>query len=441
MKLIKAFCTNDKFIDNNLNTVAPIFEISDLSLTFAKHKQTFTFTEDRSYSLILFHVENGTTLSPSESETIFSVVTEFNTLLTTASITNKSQLIQMFISGFNRTRTVGQLTSFNYNTTIERLGTRTSDSISFRIDNTFEAYVWLADSYFRSFYPNYEIDLILPVENFSTLINRPAEFVQALDNFNIVDFNTRIEQAKNFTINTITIILLIPYKIPNTSIFKKAYFAFNIYGQQGNYEFILRLKLFDHLVNNLNLREDFVETIFPSILNINEFFVIPRWDNIAIPSFVGRSAINSQVQRTFRDDIDIQKFIPNIQDIIFLKNNTNSVPIDYNNLMLHIVNGYYSEEHLRDFRALYSDIITVFSKHPDFNRMSRETQHILTLLENALVVSDVDNSIELLNNIIANTNFNFRILRRMNVEYLTIFNDKHQFYILPKYELFKLNHY
>jgi len=181
-----------------------------------------------------------------------------------------------------------------------------------------------------------------------------------------------------------------------------------------------------------------IEQLFPSILNINEFFITPRWDKIAIPSQVGQASINSQISLTYQEVFNIDKFIKIFTDTNYLMYNTYSVPFDYNNILLCITNGYYTEANVKDFKLYYSDLITVTSTHPDFARMSTVTQKFITLLENMLDIADCENSSELFNKILQNSNYKFTIISRGGVEYLSIFYDKHQYYVIPKYQYINL---
>ncbi|EKD89666.1 MAG: hypothetical protein ACD_33C00014G0008 [uncultured bacterium] len=439
MKEIKGFCTRDDFTNNVQSVVTDIYEISDYSLSFAKYKQSFYDSLDAVYSLHVFKLVNATSLTQEEVNKIFNVLKAFSTFITSTILVTKQQILISFLNSYNTANPTQTISELNYNVILEANAVRTADYITFNIGNELKCSIWLSNETFTNLYPDYEVGIVLPFNNFTTIVNNPSDFVTALDNFNLLDFNINIEEDKDNVPTSYTKILNIPYNIPNTNITKNCYFAFNIYGQQGNYEYILKLQLFNYLTNTLLISETLIQQIFPTLLNINEFFFIPRWDKVAIPSQVGTSSINSQVALTYQEPFDINKFIKVYTDVDYFKANTYSLPIDYNNLLIHVVNGFYTEFEYKDFKQYYSDIITVFSSHPDFARMSTITQNFMTLLENLLITSDVNNSTELFNKMITNTNYEFKIINRDNVDYLTIFNDKHQLYILPKYEFMSLN--
>lgn len=462
-KQIKGFITRDDFIYPSQNTVAPLFELSDLALTYSRHKQQLYYTEDSKYSLYVFNsVENdeggtsdfegGTSdfvLSQSDADDITTIVTSFVDYLTAHPTLTKSQTIINFTAEFNNDNPNVVLTDLDFTNKVTYTSVVGVDYLTFKISpveaspgDYVACSIWLNDASFRNFYPEYEISIVLPFSNFSSIVNNASSFISALDNFDLLEFNGRIEQDKGNNPTTYTRILNIPYRVPSSTVEKNCYFAFNIYGIKGNFDFILKLELYNYLIDELGLSGSFVESIFPSILRINEFFVIPRWNNIALPSQVGLNAINSQVALAYSKPFYKDNFITIDSDNSYLQQNTYSVPVDYNNLLLHIVNGRYSEDDIKDFRNYYPDIISVTSTHPDFTRMSLKTQRFISFLEHILHIANSDNVTEMFNKMITDTNYSFSIICRFgtrgDVEYISGLHNEHQIYVLPKYEFYRI---
>ena len=432
-KEIKGFVTRDDFITKSSIDVSPIFELSDIALTYGKTKYQYYSSLNSLYSLYVFKHVIGDTLIQNEVEDILKLVIEFTSFLTSSLVTNKQQTIILFTNQFNSTNTTTPVTNFDYNTVVTHNNIKSVDYLTFKIRDV-TCNIWLSDTVFRAFYPDYDINIILPFSNFSTTVTNTSDFITNLDNFNLIEFNSRIELDKNNNPTTYTKILNIPYKVPNSSIEKNCYFAFNIYGLQGNYDHILKLELYNYLVNILLLSGELIESIFPTILNINEFFITPRWDKIAIPSQVGQNSISSQISPTFSEVFDLDKFIKVFSNLTFIRNNTYNVPFSYNNILLQITNGYYTEQEIKDFKEYYYDLITVSSIDPDFARMSTRTQRFVTVIKVMLEISNSNNSTEMFNKVLSNGNYNFTIISRGGISYISyLFND-HQYYVIPKYE-------
>jgi len=432
-KEIKGFITRDDFISSNNATVSPIYELSDIGFTYAKSKLQYYSSVDPLYSMYLFKLKELTSLSQTEVDDIIAVVKKFSAFLTSTLVTNKQQAIVLFLNNYNSENPTKPVTNFSYNAIVSHNNIKTVDYITFKIHDVVCNF-WMSDSVFRAFYPEYDINVVLPFQNFTSIVNNTSEFINAIDHFNLIEFNRRVEEDKNNLPSTYTKIVNIPYRVPNTTVTKNVYFAFNIYGLQGNYDYILKLELYNKLVNGLGLDGTFIENIFPTILNINEFFITPRWDRMAIPSQIGQTGINSQISLSFAETFDLNKFIKVYNNVNYLRDNTYDVPFDYNNILLQVTNGYYTEAEIKDFAAYYSDMITITSTHPDFARMKQRTQKFITLLENMLNVANSANSTELFNKILQNNDYHFTIISRSGVNYLSFFYEEHQIYVIPRYE-------
>ena len=229
----------------------------------------------------------------------------------------------------------------------------------------------------------------------------------------------------------------IPYYAPGATTGKPCYFGFLVYGEQGDFEFIFRLNLYDYLIS-LGLTSQLILSSFPDLLKVNEFFITPRWDLQAIPSSVGNGSINSQVTNAFTDGFDIGKFIPRYTDTDALKSATNKVPVEYNNLLLMVTDGEFSTANLKSFKTLYPDFISISSQHPDFSRMSSQTQQFSILLEYAMKIANTSSYSEMLEVMSQITNYAFRTIAREGVNYVSVFMGKHQFYFLPRHEYARL---
>lgn len=433
---IRGFVTCDSFIDNNNGVVAPLYEISDMGLSYSRNKQQYTSSNDSTFSLYVFKEIENDGLSQTEINNIINVVKEFGLYCTTVQLTEAQDRIITFTANYNVNNSGYPVSDLKYTTLIETENLKAPGYMSFTVCGV-NCSLWLNDPAFRGYFPDYEIDIVYPFENFTGIVANVGAMVEALANFSLVQFNTRIEQAKGTHPTTYVKILNIPYRIPGTQLLKDCFFAFNQYGAQGNYDYVLKLKLYETLLA-LGLTSEYIESIFPSILKINEFFITPRWDRFAIPTQVGQNGILSQVNKAYNDVFDLNTYIKVFTDLDFMRNNSYNVPCDYNNINLTITNGFYTEEDVKDFRQYFGDIITVTSTHPDFGRMSTKTQHFMTLLENMLEVADSETSVKMFNKMLTNNGYSFNMITRQGVWYLSFFFEKHQIYVIPKFEYTRL---
>ena len=431
-KQIKGFVTCDSFIDNAQGAVAPVFEISGQGTTYARDKQQYFSSLDTQYSLHVFYQENAGLLSQEEVNAVVEVVKQFVRHVSLNRTVTKQTSVVTFMSNYNIGNPSFPVSEMTVSSLLDLGDTVAPDYLSFTVRGVACA-IWLNDGSFRGFYPHYDIDIVFPFEDFAAIVGNGPAMMEAINGFQLVQFNKRIEEAKNNHPTTYTAILNIPYKLPNSTVVRDLHFAFNQYGSQGNYDYVLKLKLYEYLLS-LGMTSEYIESIFPSILKINEFFFTPRWKSMAIPSQVGQVGIMSQVSRAYDTDFDLDKFIKVYTDLAFLKMNSYNVPYDYNNILLTVTNGFYSDDSARDFRMVYKDLITVTTTHPEFARMGRKTQRLVTLLESMLAICDSETTTSMFTKMMDNENYDFNILTRQGVSYLSIQYEGHQIYMIPKFE-------
>ena len=439
---IKGFITRDDFVTPRNQEVSPLYELSELSYTYSYRKQVIYPSDQPTYALHVFHAETtGNTVVPQitqlQSQAIVRVVSEFSNYLTGNPIATKQQAIVNFTNQHNALFPDRPITNLTYNTVKIHNNIRVPDYLTFTILGV-DCSIWTNDQMFQTFYPKYDIRTVFPFDNFANIVQNTSQMLDALGQFDPVIFNERIEQDKVGYPPTVTRIMNIPYRVPNTTVERNCYFAFNIYGRHGNYDYILKLELYRVLTEELGLSGSFVEEVFPTILRINEFFLVPRWERLAIPSRVGQIGINSQISKTYSEVYDTRKFIKIYDQDVYIKNNTYDVPATYNNLLVQVTNGYYSEERIRAFTGYYPDIISVSSLSQDFGRMSSRTQRFIILLENLLDIADSNNQTELFNKVVQNDSYLFTIIDRGGVTYVSVFFEEHQYYVIPKFEFLRL---
>lgn len=429
---IKGFVTCDSFVDNQTNVVSPLYEISDIALTYSRVKQQYYSTEDSQFSLYVFNHTEAGDLSQNESNHILRIVREFMEFNSNQTHLPKQQMLITFMANYNLMNPANEVVDLTVGGLIETERMTGVDYLHFSV-GSIECNIWVNDLSFRGFYPDYEIDIINPVEEFVSVVQNGSLMLAALAKFNLVEFNTRIEKAKKTNPTTHMKIINVPYHLPNSTVKRDCYFAFNQYGNQGNYDYVLKLRLYEYLLS-LGMTSEYIEMIFPTILQINEFFITPRWGKFAIESHVGQNGILSQVSKAYTEDFTLDNFVKVYTDLVYLKKNTYHVPYDYNNILLAISNGFYTDPEVRDFMDVYDDIISVTSTHPEFARMRRKTQHFLTLLENMLHISDTTTSSKMFTRMVENPNYTFHMVSRQGVWYLTFFFEGHQYYMLPRYQ-------
>lgn len=436
MRTIKGFMTRDDYISNDPAVTADIFELSDYCNTYAKDKKSFYYSQNSLYSLKVFH--QSAAMTQSDADMISSFIVHYSNYATTNIGMDENMLMLSSVTTFNTLNPGVQISQLSTIGVVGYHGLRTAEYFYFVINNDIEALVWTADTVFKLVYPDYIIDTVFPSSDFASIVSTPAAFISMLDSFDFAVFTDRVNVAKGGYPPTHTRVLNVPYKVPSTTIFKNCYFAFNIYNEAGNYDDLLKLELFEYLIANTTLTQSDVENLFPSLLEINEFFIVPRWDKIAVPSQIGQAAIYSQLHLTYNEVYDLNKYIT-VYPEAHLRAQTYTLPTEYNNMLLSISNGYYTQIDKKDFKNLYGDIVTVSTTDPDFARMSTLTQNFLTKLYDMLFIANSDSFLDLFNKIFATGLIaTYKLRTRNGISYIAVRYNDHVYYILSKYEFWRL---
>lgn len=412
--------------------VSPIYELSEKAMTFSKNKEIIYPDQYEKYAIWSFGYDLVNRIDQVEANAITKVVVSFIDYITGIAIGSSNIVIPSFTNTFNIANPDTPISNLSYNQILTYNNLDVPDFISFTVLEV-ECSIWLSDNAFKTFYPDYELNIVFPFDDFSSKVGSLQTMLTSLDETTPIDINDRLEEDKNGYPPTYTRLLNVPYRLPNTTTDRPCYFGFNIYGEQGNYDHVLKLKLYDYLVTEVGMSSTLVEERFPSILEVNEFFIVPRWGDMAIEESLGKSGIRSHLTRLFPDRFDLDRLVSVITDVDFLKSNSYNVPSVYNNMMITYVNGFHTDEDIKDFHEYYSDIITVSTTHPDFSRMSERTQRFMYMLESMLRTGDVSNQAQLFSRVVSNQEYKFGIITRSGVTYLSLYFGSHQYYLLPRY--------
>lgn len=440
MKEIRCFIENASLATPNTRHTSPIYELSEEGKTFAKRKERRTLRGDDKNLLHSFHVTDENELNPEETRLIIQVVETFNTYLETISLENKPVIVTKFAAFYNNSFE-NHISNFNYNQLINVNKKLYPDFLTFKVEDL-NCSVWLSDKSFKLFYPLYDIDVVTPFEEFDRIVRNAPEMIEALNKFDLNLFGMRIDEIKGGFPSTYTQMLNVPYRPRKGAQEMDCWFGFNIYGEAGNYEYLMRDELYKHL-KGLGLDDDFIEEHFPSIFKVNEFFMVPEWNDYALPFRVGQGSINSQVNKAFDSPFRMNWYVKAYEDSNeYMLRNTYNVPLPYNNILCRVLNGKYSLNEIKDFKEFHKDLITVNSTNPDFARMSERTQRFVVMTSFMIACADAHNETELFNNLMtnnaANRDHRFTMNRRMEITYISIQFDKHRYYMIPRYEFDRL---
>ena len=443
MKDLRCFIENASLASPSTQHVSEIYEISEEGKTYAKSRERMVVKGDDRNIVHSFHVDDKNKMTEDDARNIIKVVGSFIAYLETVTIVNKPNVIATFVRTYNNTNPV-KITDFTYNNIIILNGVKYPDYVSFKTKDI-SCSVWLSDNTFKLFYPLYDIDVVTPFAEFDKVITNSNLMVQHLNAYDQNKFSIRQDEAKKGIPSTFSPALNIPY-VPKKGLAPiDCWFGFNIYGAAGNYEYLMREALYEYL-KKLGLSDEFIEEHFPSLFEVNEFFMVPEWTDYALPARVGQGSINSQINLAYTAPFKMNKFVPAYDNSDeYMKQNTYNVPLTFNNILCRVLNGKYTEVDKKDFKQYYKDLITVPTTSSDFGRMSMRTQHFAVMISYMIDISDAVNQTEVFNKLMAksymvdNQVVRFTIAVRRGVTYVSALYGDHRYYMVPRYEFERIN--
>jgi hypothetical protein len=242
--------------------------------------------------------------------------------------------------------------------------------------------VWLANTNFINEYPDGDITVVTPIINVSDLFNNFAACKAVVDKLTVMSI-----------INEVATLNL---PIPETGIYTNTFRVNNranvalwfdlpvafVYhgGTMYNNPTSFLQAFVDYLVKNSTITLAQWETVIPSLLPTDKFYVIPAWNNVAVSVGVD---IGSPTIKVFDNPgmVIAETYFPEL-----LPADVNGV-LDYTTLQFgsygaYIVPDISNADGRIPFRTKFNDYFLVPVNDVLINRQSVETQNAIVLLTN-----------------------------------------------------------
>lgn len=390
MYALKGFLVIQSLADNNPGVIAPIGELS----TYAK-----TYTQDMGFY---------TRVSPPDLDLYtFSSKENDSTVLVPDSVVETALMVGQSIYDYAR---ANGFTDDPAHTSTIVLGLHDQDIQDLYVGTMVEISsglwmpewieysdlsvpgseikLWLSDGAFRSQYDEYNIIVIPPVDNIDDLIGVASQVQHALNQINDSQRMFRIQQAKNYNPETISVTEMFRWRHPlepeNTI---STAWTCVIYGQAGNNIDSIRNALKQYILDNSQIDAETWETYFPEIFNITEFTIVPLWGNMAIPNETVQAGVFSPTI-AYSDILSIADTatpsypVEHIEQVLSISGSS------YRSLPFITMGGPDNLDGILRLTDTFDDYIVVPSTSPDFGRMSPNTQSFVNMLTQMLIMAN-----------------------------------------------------
>lgn len=392
MNIFKAFAHIGALSDNAPGVVAPVGELSKLSLTFVKENTLHVSADFPEETLVGFSYKEDDVVKPVPAQTAYESLKAVNWVYIQAKLGSfteiKDVFQQKFITQFGDTFDFidsGRMIQFQSYWAPEYIIIAPKDksiSESWRI--------WFADDSFFNEYDEFEIVPVVPLIPLDQFFNDYDTVKGLIDNLQQSDLFARIQTARGIYPETYQRSDVFTWQQADNHALKiDTDWVTLVYGAAGNNLDAVKEALRDYILapgNSTHTRDEWAE-IFPDIFTSTEFIITPLWQLPAIPggdrqtgTFSGITQHKIARALCYLTCKGVKYNNAHIDEVI------SSVPSQYRSLMLAVVGGPENREGIDVLNEVFPDFMNVPTTHIDFGMMSETTRvWINTILDPMLM--------------------------------------------------------
>lgn len=433
MYKLKAFCQIAALVDNTVDVVAPIGELSDRGFTYAKNKERLTSSASPGYTLFGFSSKRD-----NKVEQVDGVLAQ--NLLAVCKWAYDQAVIPKFNSSTESFRTLF-IEQWGDKYSIYSIGQMTLAGggawmpayieLHDGKDDTLQYKIWFASTIFEQQYDEYVIDVVSPVEELDVFFEGRQAVKIALDEFTHDIKMEKVQALRDIYSETYISGPMYEWYDPaapkDPAMRIPAYFTALIYGIAGNNVDAIKEAIQEHILANSTHPKADWEKVFPEIFTATEFIFVPFWNKYAVPNRVLETGIyasyfnlnyaKAEVTRLVRGEGYTDEYISgNVQGLV----------ANHRAISLGVVGGPRNRDGIVEFGMRYPDYICVDPLSTDFMRMSPTTRRLAGILAEILPVAEAvtpDSSIPV----------KFSRMTRDGVLYVTYNLDRFQIVVATKY--------
>lgn len=395
MFTLKGFINIAALKDNTPNILSPVGELSDISNTYARDKQEFSY-QDKNVELVAFTTKReGVTISvpATYSDHVLKVSQWIYSQSINSILKNdKEAFIQSFLANYPTL-----VTSVACGDLVVCKGNWFPSWISWKLENeeVNDITIWFADAAFREGYRDYEIQVVSPIPTVDTFQSIKTHVETALTGFNLPDHHEHILELTDG--DPYTYLLSHTYTWhdrDNSQETAKVTWSVVIWGAAGaNPTHIKRAYREYILSQSVNPYMDWVK-VFPEIFTSTMFTFVPNWTGKGAPNLTDDTALYSpillpefinRVDLVFGDDLPEDPLLPDEPPV---RTEASYFPTIYKSLAGVMVAGGENDIGYTSIKDIISDYGLIPTASPDFARLSKRTTDWVRLFVNALIMAE-----------------------------------------------------
>lgn len=395
MYKLKAFCQIAALIDNTVDTVAPVGELSDRGFTYGRNKEKLNSAAAPGYTLIGFSSKRNNV-----DEQINGILAQ--DLLAVCKWAYEAALALKFNSSAESFR-VAFVQKWNAKYSIYTTGAMVQcavgvwmpSTIEIRAiaDDTLQYKLWFASDTFEQQYDEYHIEVVTPVEDLDVFFLGRQAVITALADLTHELKMEKVQAIREVYPESFISGPMYEWYDPGAPLDKTrriaTYWTPLVYGIAGNNVDAIKEAIRDHILANSSHTKDEWAAIFPEIFTSTEFIFVPMWNKYSIPNRQLETGLYSSVSNFNYAKAEVIRLVrgEGYTDT-YMDGNAEIFGAAHKAISVGVVGGPHNRDGITTFSQRYYDYINVDTTSVDFMRMNPESRRMVLALAEMLAVAE-----------------------------------------------------
>lgn len=393
MYIFKGFITINSLVDNTVDVISPIGELSPYSRSYSRELAYYTHDQHDNVRLVSFYAFDGQQRLPLSNALAKEVlaVADFISRKALLQETNENvnEFKQMLIAeqqGNINVKSVGRMVGNG------RYWLPQYIEFSADFDTRENNYtLWFADEAFQTQYDKYEYEIIPPLTAVDDMFRTANEVTTALTEHmseRVVKLHQRVNTIANEKPYTAIVSKTFDWVNQNNEKDRvPSIWTIIVYGRAGNNNDRIRDALIDYILKNSDRNREDWERTLPDLFVPTEFYISPFWTRFATENLQLKGGIYSS-QVPFRD------VLPWMEETMYgykqehLIRKGVVVATIYKAMMLAVCGSPKNRLLPVEFELAWPEYCNIYTTSRDFNRISPETQDFIMFLNTMLLESE-----------------------------------------------------
>lgn len=395
MYKLKAFCQIAALIDNTVDIVAPIGELSDRGFTYGRNKEKLNSAASPGYTLIGFSSKrdgvdeqvNGILAQDLLAVCKWAYEAALSNKFNSTSESFRVAFVQQWNAKYSifTTGSMLQAAQGAWMPTVIEIRDIANDELQYKL--------WFASETFEQQYDEYHIEVVTPVEDLDVFFLGRAAVISALAAETHDLKMEKVQAIREVYPESFISGPMYEWYDPTDPLDKTrriaTYWTPLVYGIAGNNVDAIKEALRDYILSHSTHSKDEWAAIFPEIFTSTEFVFVPMWRLYSIPNRELATGLYSSVANLNYAKAELIRLVrgEGYTDA-YLDGNAEVFGAAHKAITVAVAGGPHNRDGVTSFVQRYYDYINVDSVSLDFMRMNPETRRMVLALAEMLAVAE-----------------------------------------------------